>query len=270
VDLLSTDDVRVARFDCAPDDRRWRETNWIGPRSHVVLPGPPVWIGRAGSEQRVADRSMVVLYNADEEYSRRLLDPTGDHSLYVELSPRALEAVAGTRRFTRSSLPVTSAAWATTQLLPATIAAADDEESAEARVLEALMAVLAPLRTEPTEDGSSGQLERVRSLLALDVHRPLRLRELAAEAHLSPFHLVRWFKRATGTTPIAYRGRLRARAAAADVLARTDTCLADLAHDAGYASHSHLSTAVRREFGPTPSALRLAGSLPGQDRRTAG
>ena len=270
MDLLSTDDVRVARFDCGPDDRRWRETNWIGTRSHVVLPGPPVWIGRAGAEQLVADRSMAVLYDADQEYSRRLLDPTGDHSLYVELSPWALDAVVGTRRFTRSSLPVTSAAWATVQLLPATIACADDEESAEAHVLAALIELLTPLRTEPTRDCSSGQLERIRGLLALDLHRPLRLRELATEAHLSPFHLVRWFKRATGTTPIAYRSRLRARAAAAAVLARSDTCLADLAHDVGYASHSHLSTAVRREFGTTPSALRLAGSVPGQHRRTTG
>jgi len=262
VDLLRTDDFRVARFDCTPEDRRWCEANWIGGRPHVVLPGTPVWISRTGTDQQVADRSLVMLYDADQEYRRRLLDPTGDHCLYFELSPDALETVVGARRFPRSSVPINSAAWATAQVLLAGLADVDDDESAECQALLALSELLAPLRTEPAPRMTTQRAEQLRSLLAADLPRTLRLPELAAQVHVSPFHLVRWFKAATGSTPIAYRARLRARAAAAAIITERDACLADLAHDLGYASHSHLATAVRREFGMTPTALRLAGSLP--------
>lgn len=73
---------------------------------------------------------------------------------------------------------------------------------------------------------------------------------------MSPFHLVRWFARAGSGTPIAYRERLRRRSAVAALLEDPEVPLADLAAELGFASHSHLTTAVRRESGLTPTGLR--------------
>jgi AraC family transcriptional regulator len=53
------------------------------------------------------------------------------------------------------------------------------------------------------------QVERARSLLALNMDRALALDELAAAVNSSPFHLARTFRAATGETLRGYRTRLR-------------------------------------------------------------
>jgi AraC-like DNA-binding protein len=93
----------------------------------------------------------------------------------------------------------------------------------------------------------------VREILA---ERPERsLPELARELSVSPHHLSRVFRAATGHTISRHRMRLRTRAAL-DRLADGERSLARLATDLGFADQSHLCRVLRQETGSAPSTLR--------------
>jgi AraC-like DNA-binding protein len=92
-----------------------------------------------------------------------------------------------------------------------------------------------------------------RELLTADPERSLP--DLARALAVSPHHLSRVFRAATGHTISRHRMRLRARSAL-ERLAGGEQDLAHLAADLGFADQSHLCRVLRRETGRTPSALR--------------
>jgi AraC-like DNA-binding protein len=94
-----------------------------------------------------------------------------------------------------------------------------------------------------------------RELLAANPERSLP--ELARALAVSPHHLSRVFRAATGHTVSRHRMRLRARAAL-ERLGGGERNLARLAADLGFADQSHLCRVVRQETGCAPSALRQA------------
>jgi AraC-like DNA-binding protein len=100
--------------------------------------------------------------------------------------------------------------------------------------------------------------EHAKKALSTRYAETVSLDALAAELHLSPYHLCRVFRARTGFTLRAYRDQLRLRAAL-DVLAGGCQDLAALAADLGFASHSHLTDRFRLAFGTTPTAVRGAG-----------
>jgi AraC-like DNA-binding protein len=81
--------------------------------------------------------------------------------------------------------------------------------------------------------------------------------ELATMLGVSPHHLSRLFRSATGTTISRHRMRLRARATL-ERLAEGERDIARLAADIGFADQSHLCRVMRSETGQTPSVLRQA------------
>ncbi|GGT11135.1 AraC family transcriptional regulator [Streptomyces chromofuscus] len=93
------------------------------------------------------------------------------------------------------------------------------------------------------------------------------LDELAAQVHISKFHLLRRFAEATGTTPHRYLTELRTTRAAA-LLATTDRSVLDIALECGYRSPGRFAAAFRRHHGMTPTdyrrlrADRSAGEMP--------
>ncbi|MFH9420712.1 helix-turn-helix domain-containing protein [Streptomyces sp. NPDC017529] len=99
---------------------------------------------------------------------------------------------------------------------------------------------------------------RVRAAIALMRDRlaePLTLAEIADAVHLSVFHLVRVFRRATGETPHRYLVRLRIEEAERLLLA-TDFTVARIAARCGFADPGALSKAFLRHTGARPSAYR--------------
>ena len=105
-------------------------------------------------------------------------------------------------------------------------------------------------------------LREVQRILALRACEPLRLADVARAIGWSPFHLSRSFRAACGIPLTRYRNRLRLRQALARA-ASGERDLARIAVESGFASHSHLAVAFRREFGFSPSSLRRP-----LDRRT--
>jgi AraC-like DNA-binding protein len=98
-----------------------------------------------------------------------------------------------------------------------------------------------------------------RELLAAEPGCPLP--KLARTLAVSPHHLSRIFRLATGHTISRHRMRLRARAAL-ERLAGGEHDLARLAADVGLADQSHLCRVMRAETGQVPSALRQVIGAP--------
>lgn len=107
---------------------------------------------------------------------------------------------------------------------------------------------------------SGARLSRV--VAHIEEHLPdtLRLADLAAVAGLGSDRFGRAFKAATGTSPHRYVTRRRVERAA-ELLARTDLPIAEIAHRVGMAGQSHLTTVFRTAIGATPHAYRTTHRL---------
>jgi len=89
--------------------------------------------------------------------------------------------------------------------------------------------------------------------------RKWTLDALATLACLSPWHFARVFREEAGVS--VYRYVLRTRLAKAlDAVLDTDSDLSTIAHETGFASHSHFTSRFRAQFGMTPVELRRKAS----------
>ncbi len=100
------------------------------------------------------------------------------------------------------------------------------------------------------EDGPTACIRRARHRIDADPAAPLTLIDLAKEAGLSRYQLIRAFARELGLTPHAYI--LQRRIALAQRMIRTGCDLAEVATAAGFCDQSHLTRWFVRQFGVTP------------------
>jgi AraC-like DNA-binding protein len=105
-----------------------------------------------------------------------------------------------------------------------------------------------PERARPVDDAQR--------FVHANLHDPaLTLTDITAAAHVTPAHLVRSFRSAHGTTPMAYLWRHRV-ALGVDLLANTGLPIATIAERCGFATPHHFSRRVRQATGRPPGALR--------------
>lgn len=102
---------------------------------------------------------------------------------------------------------------------------------------------------------SDARFRRVVRFIEQDLTSPIHVPDLARVATQSTYHFTRTFKGRTGKSPHSFVLERRIRRAEA-LLAETDTPLAQVAHDSGFSSQSHLTTAFRRWVGLTPGCYR--------------
>jgi AraC-like DNA-binding protein len=102
---------------------------------------------------------------------------------------------------------------------------------------------------------SARATESVKEAVSRDPERKWTLHDLAQLANISPYHLAHVFRRKAGTSVYRFVVQMRL-AKALDIILDTDTGLAAIAQEAGFASHSHLTTHFRDFFGLTPLELR--------------
>jgi len=111
----------------------------------------------------------------------------------------------------------------------------------------------APQRLGPlVGDDLFRRLCRSRDYLAAGIDQPLRLKDAAREAYLSPYHYHRMFARVFGETPHEFVTRLRIERAkrllAREQMPVTEVCLA-----VGYESLGSFSSRFRSLVGHSPS-----------------
>jgi len=110
----------------------------------------------------------------------------------------------------------------------------------------------------PAGRAPSREDARVRAAVAIMRGRlaeRVTLADIAAEVHLSVYHLVRVFRDATGLTPHRFLTRLRIEEAKR-LLRGTDLPLDRIAQRCGFAGPGALSTAFLRHTGARPSVYR--------------
>jgi AraC-like DNA-binding protein len=247
--------LHVGVFRCPPGSTLWCETNDnIGERPHVVFPGMVVGLQRRGTRHVVTPND-VVFYRPFETYGRTLRDARGDVSLFVAPAPGLLDV---------PSAPV-GGVDAPTFLLARRLARRLREGAGPLLVEETAAELVArAIRAPAGESGRRRATHRSRAELAADakqllaarVAQPLSLPALAAELHVSPFHLTRVFRETTGRTLSAYLNDLRLRAAVERLDSEPGASLARIAADLGYCTPSHFTDRFRAAFGVPPSQLR--------------
>ncbi len=116
-------------------------------------------------------------------------------------------------------------------------------------------------RSEQLELSRAGlvdrRIRRAVELMHAHLDRDLPLEEIAAAAHVSPFHFARLFKKLTGATPHSYLAALRATRAQA-LLSETDLSITEIGARVGYGSSSHFAKAFRQATGISPRDFRHA------------
>jgi AraC family transcriptional regulator len=106
------------------------------------------------------------------------------------------------------------------------------------------------------------KVRRVTEYIRGNLHRALRLAELGALVHMSPYHFARLFKLSLGVPPHRFVVRRRIDEAAA-LLVSPELSIAAISRTVGFRTTSHFTTTFRRLTGLTPSAYRTG-------RRTGG
>jgi AraC family transcriptional regulator len=112
------------------------------------------------------------------------------------------------------------------------------------------------------------RLRRVMQYIQDNLHQELRLAELSALVHMSPFHFARLFKQSTGASPHRFLIQRRIEHAAA-LLAAQPSPIGEIARSVGFRTPSHFTTTFRRVIGITPTAYRRGGTPATRDARPA-
>jgi AraC-like DNA-binding protein len=244
----------------------------------------------AGGRSVVADPATVLFFPRGQEYRVGHPVPGGDRCVVLALAGGLLDEVAwgaagrrGAGRSGASPFPAPAApvdAGAALELRRLLAAAGRDPLEADERALHlagrALRAAAAAVRGASVRGGPERPataalharvVERARLCAAGRFRERLTLSDLGRAAAASPWHLCRLFRRATGMSIHRHVNRLRL-LAGLDLLA-PGADLSAIALEVGFSSHSHFTTAFRREFGATPSrAARLLTPAAARRMRT--
>src|SRR5580692_11164793 len=114
------------------------------------------------------------------------------------------------------------------------------------------------LRCKPTEISAQAQVvTRARQLLD-EAEGVVTLAQLSKRVGLSPFHLQRLFKRATGLSPREYQSARRMQQVKRELRNGEDVTTA--LYDAGFGSPSRLYEKAPEQLGMTPGEYRRGGS----------
>ncbi len=112
-------------------------------------------------------------------------------------------------------------------------------------------------RTAVPADGLTPKhLARLRDYVTQHISERILVADLAKVAGLSPNHFAASFTERTGQSPHKFVLAMRVRHAA-ELLARSELSLADIALDCGFATQQHMNNAIRRHLGTTPGRYRL-------------
>lgn len=98
--------------------------------------------------------------------------------------------------------------------------------------------------------------EAARQWIEQHYAEPFRLEQIADTLHLSPYHLSHVFKKATGTTIVAYAQATRIRHACV-LLTRSSLTIPEIGHRVGMTSPSYFCKVFRNATGSTPHQYRL-------------
>ena len=136
------------------------------------------------------------------------------------------------------------------------------ESLANVLAVHLLRHVLAPRHSARRRDGAlpRGRLRTVVEYIEEHLDAHLTLAEIAAVAHLSPYHFARQFKAAMGLPPHQYVIACRVERAQ-QLLHDGALSLAEIALSAGFSDQSQLTQSFKRLVGVTPGQFRKSARI---------
>jgi AraC-like DNA-binding protein len=99
-------------------------------------------------------------------------------------------------------------------------------------------------------------IEQVKTYINENYADDVTLPQLAVLGNMSPFHFNRLFKQITAAAPYRYLLQVRLKQAHLQ-LCNTQQPVTDIAFSTGFNSLEHFSAAYKKQFGKSPSAMRL-------------
>jgi len=117
-----------------------------------------------------------------------------------------------------------------------------------------------PSQKTPANSEYAQRIDRVIDYLRGNLHRPVKLEELARVACFSEFHFHRIFGAVSGETLNNFTNRLRLEKAAR-LLRYSGKSLTDIALDCGFSSSATFSRAFRSGYDTSPSQFRKSGEI---------
>jgi AraC family transcriptional regulator len=276
--VFDTATVRVGAFRCHPSHPLFHDT---GPANNCcfVFPRTAVEIQHEHEPAFVANPNVVTFYNRGQAYERNAISPEGDRCEWFGVEPGIV------REAVRAIDPSVDAcperpfrctrAWADTPtyLLQrrvfehVTASHAEEPLAIEEAVLFLLERVVGStyrtvqrVRPPAIPPKQSDVVHWMEIILSQRLDESLTLGDIASKIGLSMYHMCRLFRRATGTTMWQYRQKLRLRGALEGV-SESPKPLVEIALESGFSSHSHFTNLFHKEFGQTPSTLRIRKKL---------
>jgi AraC-like DNA-binding protein len=236
-----------------------------------VFPRTAVAIQHEHERAFVANPNVVTFYNARQEYRRSAISSQGDRCDWFGVAPevvrdvvRAFDPAVDDRperpfRFTRGFSAPRAFLLQRRLFEHAARGSATEWLGMEEAVIGLLESVVRPLyrggREAAAERPQVDAAHHAEWILSERWEEELHLVDVARAVGMSVYHLCRTFRRVTGKTLHQYRSDLRVRTCLENVCSG-DARLVDIAVEAGFASHSHFTSAYRRTFGETPSVSR--------------
>lgn len=270
--VFATPVITVGEFRCTVNHPKFEGAGPVK-QDRFVFPRLAVAIQHEHEHLFVANTNIVTFYHAGQVYRRQPVSPLGAHCDWFSVDRRVIsEMLDGVgRQSTGSAGPI---GWSRGPSEPGAVLAlhdilesaqrvsASDPAEIEERVIRLLAQTMRGAMRRARE-GSTGRfrqttrdaIHHIEFILSTSGNDNWHLTDLAQRAGLSVFHLCRAFRAITGRTIHQYRQQLRLRSTL-PALRRTPGSLVDIALDAGFCSHSHFTSAFRREFGMSPSQWR--------------
>lgn len=255
--------VRIGAFRCDREYARFRDTG-LARNDCFVFPRTAVLIEHEHERPFVANPNVVAFYNRSQRYLRHEISERGDRCDWFGVDRAlALEAVRAVDRevgevpFRRRRGSCDARTYLLQRRLFDAVAngLVTDRIAIEETVLLLLDRVTSS--NQSAERKRPELVHEVERMLAARFDEPLTLEQIARYAGASVYHLCRSFREATGSALHQYLRQLRIRHGLAEVC-ESRNALSRIAVDLGFAHHSHFTSAFRREFEITPSALRAS------------
>lgn len=272
--VYSTPLVRLGRFQARPSEPLFSA---ITPPGHYLVAFPETALAIAFDRggEHVVDPNWATFYHPDEIYRRRALSAIGDHCNWISVGPELLTELqhragppprGAEPQFSAPVARVSGAQFLGHRRLfsrAASTARRVDALEVEERAMRLLRGLFQAQCGERDDrvrlsDASRRAVQRAQELITARLDQPHTVESVARQVGLSPFHLCRCFRAATGSSLHAYRTTLRLHHAMQTLPNAND--LTGLALDLGFASHSHFSERFKAHFGCTPRSVsqRLA------------
>jgi AraC family transcriptional regulator len=110
-------------------------------------------------------------------------------------------------------------------------------------------------RQDSDERLCNWQLKKAVLLINEQMAEPITLASIAEAMDMSEYHFLRAFRNATGLPPHQYQIMLRV-TMARQMIVRTKLGLSEIAFAAGFSSHAHMTTTLKKWTGKTPADYR--------------